>query len=631
MAFFEFPHTRTYDNDLGWIIKRINDQQQQMDGQSLRMDELNAWMEENEPRIENIEELYAAFSEGELPQPIADALAAWLQEYGVLDQANAYTNSQIAILSDSMSENVTALQNADSAISSRIDSIIALEPGSTTGDAELQDIRLGANGRTYATAGEAVRANDVLNRDSVRPIWNAIADFHDSYTVTPTSQPQHQYFPYNFIAGVTYTIAFRWISYIPNPASSNFLRVATTTATTTTSIVDEAYSWGPLVTNYQTVSFVASGNAAYLMVYENATPNTVLSFDYYIISDNAGSIRDAIEAAVIGTDVLVNSATTLVAPYDDLNTLPANTIVSYSAATYLPANAPTSSAGFTVLTFSRSDDRAYRSITAQLLVMRDSVTTATRVFSRTSWGGAASSTWTGWTELTGRPEAVPTFELSMFERIGIVGDSFASGSNAFNQGVTNYPVSWLQMLARKYGFEAENYSVGGLTSRTWLTSPSGLPKLRNGAWQQLYFIALGINDSNPDDRNVPIGQIEDFTNTSAPDTFYGNMGRIYRAIKEKNSAAYVCFITIPRFSADRYDPYSEAIRIMARSTNSLLIDSDKIPMFHTAWWSTSLVDSHPTVMMHNAMANAYASAFSDAALANQEYLQSYNGYLNNTP
>ena len=76
MSFFEFPHTRTYDSDLGWLIKDYK-----------TLDEfiaaLKSWVEQTQPTIDELKALYTALMNGNFPDSFVDAMTAWIREHGV--------------------------------------------------------------------------------------------------------------------------------------------------------------------------------------------------------------------------------------------------------------------------------------------------------------------------------------------------------------------------------------------------------------------------------------------------------------------------------------------------------------------------------------------------------------------
>lgn len=68
---FEFPHTRTYDNDLGWLIKHVKDSDEAIKA-------LEDWKAVADITITELRDLLDALASGTVPEEVATAITKWL-------------------------------------------------------------------------------------------------------------------------------------------------------------------------------------------------------------------------------------------------------------------------------------------------------------------------------------------------------------------------------------------------------------------------------------------------------------------------------------------------------------------------------------------------------------------------
>lgn len=241
MSYFEFPHTRSYDGDLGYIIKRLNELTAKY-GEFMEYNQIKF----ADPLNWDINAVYAAWnivfdtsSHGYYlsKKPVPAGIAISNTDYWELiipfeidtalnvDSYNPIANApvtsrfnqiaasinnisnmvrnegiareeadnelslritanadDISTLNGGLTHEATERETADTNLSRDIDSLNArvdniaqtIVPGGTSGDAELADIRLGANGVTYPNAGDAVRALDTINGNKINDTNNAL-------------------------------------------------------------------------------------------------------------------------------------------------------------------------------------------------------------------------------------------------------------------------------------------------------------------------------------------------------------------------------------------------------------------------------------------------------------------------
>ena len=240
--------------------------------------------------------------------------------------------------------------------------------------------------------------------------------------------------------------------------------------------------------------------------------------------------------------------------FNDFNNVPNNTCVTVYATTN-PSNGPINASGM-LFTYGNEDNTSK----AQIFLVTGNGDNYGDIFYRAYRSDIAPSPWRR--VVTDKNDYG---SVSLFESIGVIGDSFASGSIYNSSGTSikqNYAVSWPQIMGRRYGIEAINYSVGGLTTETWLTNPTvGLPKLLSDPARNMYIIALGINDT----AHVTLGTQADCTSSpdSNPNTFYGNLDRIVYNVKQHAPNAKIVLSTMANVSGV-YPSYNEAIVYVAK-------------------------------------------------------------------
>lgn len=72
MSFFEFPHTRTYDSDLGWLIKDYKTLDEFKDA-------VKHWIEDTQPTIDELNQLLDMIESGNLPEGMQEGIRKWLE------------------------------------------------------------------------------------------------------------------------------------------------------------------------------------------------------------------------------------------------------------------------------------------------------------------------------------------------------------------------------------------------------------------------------------------------------------------------------------------------------------------------------------------------------------------------
>lgn len=558
MSYFEFPHSRSYSGDLGYIIKKLDELNARynnfFDYNSIRFHDPIEWTIETVYPAFNIvydeqsETLYISKTavpagidinntdywllvspfkvDTELSDtsinPIAnktvkanidalkeliditganldDVAQALASETATRAAEDAALDGRINSANNGLITEIQDRQSADAVINARIDEFEQLTDGSTTGDAELADIRVAGNGKTYPTAGDAVRAQYVTNNSTLKDYVGVTAGYLFN---------EKAYIQTNVEVGSTVDMT---------PISNNLLDYIVIDVT----YGDTLFITGNGANAARLCSFIdsdnkmlwkSSGTASWIGMRVNTPQNAVkaiincrrdAAYDLVLIKHNSPLYKSVMSS----TNVTINAQNYNALNITDADTIEANTAygIASNITENMVANLPdygTSAMLYSITAITPSDTNPAGVVTVQFFI----TTNALAFYYRTK----AGADFTPWFSVTNSDSydlssyfvntcVQKPFTIDSTKRCILFGDSIATRTGSDDLSDPHY---WLKDLATMTGCEWSTYGVGSSAF-----TDTGDPDQRGGQiitqiesdsvnWDaDIVFVAAGTNDA----------------------------------------------------------------------------------------------------------------------------------------
>ena len=150
---------------------------------------------------------------------------------------------------------------------------------------------------------------------------------------------------------------------------------------------------------------------------------------------------------------------------------------------------------------------------------------------------------------------------NIFRKVIACGDSYTAGYIVSKTGEiynVNEEYAWPHYMETITGNTWVNCGHSGANAYTWQTAERGLPKAKASGKAQAYILGLMINDSSTDStRNLKLGTISDIGTDEI--SYYGQYTKIIKELFNISPNAKVFIETCPKVEGDRYIGYNQAV------------------------------------------------------------------------